>query len=144
MGSERRFVRKRPAALTTDACIIWHPSQWETYYETPVNAYCMFRNTFTLSENGIEGVLRVFADSRYMLWINGQYVTRGPARSNPSFQYYDVVDICNFLKRGENTIALLVVYYGYGTGHSISRIPALFVDGSVRDAAGQRVLIQSH
>lgn len=144
MGNERRFVRTRPAVLITDACIIWHPSQWRTYYETPVNAYCMFRSTFTLPEDPGEGMLRIFADSRYMLWVNGQYVTRGPARSNPGFQYYDTVDIRSCLKRGENTIAFLVVYYGYGTGHSISRIPALFVDGSVRDTAGHVVPVQSH
>lgn len=137
MENRRRFVRKRPAVLRTDSSIIWHPSQWETYYETPKNSYCMFRKSVVLSEMPQEGMLRIFADSRYMLWINGQYAARGPARSDPDFQYYDVIDIQPFLKKGKNTIAVLVVYYGYGTGHSISRIPALFVEGSVKDAESQ-------
>ena len=53
--------------------------------------YFYFRQTFTLSESEIAtGVLHVCADSRYRLWLNGQLVGHGPARSDPSFQYFDI------------------------------------------------------
>ena len=52
--------------------------------------------------------LHLFADVRYMLWVNGRYVERGPARFEPAAPEYDSVDITKFLRAGENLISILV------------------------------------
>jgi alpha-L-rhamnosidase len=66
------------------------------------------RRTFTLG-NGFEGVLlRITASSQYQLYVNGEYVCRGPARCAPHHQSYDILDITEMLKVGENLIAVRV------------------------------------
>lgn len=58
---------------------------------------------------------RIAADSKYWMWINDSLVVfegglkRGP---NPEGTYYDVVDLSPYLKEGENTLAVLLWYFG--------------------------------
>jgi alpha-L-rhamnosidase len=44
-----------------------------------------------------------------MLWINGKYVLRGPARFNPKGPEYDTDDMTSYLQRGDNEIVVLVM-----------------------------------
>jgi hypothetical protein len=55
---------------------------------------------------------RVSADSRYVLWVNGAEVARGPVRGNPRKLRYDLVDLAPQLREGENLIAVLARFYG--------------------------------
>jgi len=41
----------------------------------------LFRTTFEVSEIPSQSPARLTADSRYILWVNGREVGRGPARS---------------------------------------------------------------
>ena len=72
----------------------------------------LFRRTFELFEVPAEAPARLTADSRYVLWVNGQEVGRGPARSQPFRQRYDSYDLKPFLAVGRNVVAVLVTYYG--------------------------------
>ena len=72
----------------------------------------MFRKTFDLQVVPSEAPARITADSRYVLWVNGREVGRGPARSQPYRQRYDGYDLAPFLSAGRNVIAVLVTYYG--------------------------------
>lgn len=143
----RRFVRPSIDTLnylTTSAKLIWHPSQRETYYDKPVNSYCQFRYRFILPEQkAVSSTFRMFADSKYALYINGKYVTKGPARSDPNYQYYDAVDVTSYLLPGENVLAVLALYYGYGTGHSMNRVPCFFLDGDITLESGETVAVKS-
>ncbi|MBQ8510673.1 MAG: hypothetical protein IJ493_12270 [Clostridia bacterium] len=128
----RRFVRDSIDSvgyLTTSAKLIWHPAEREIYYDKPRDSYICFHKRFSLDEKPAASTFRIFADSSHLLYVNSFPVTRGPARSDPSFQYYDTPDLVPYLAAGENIIAVLVLYYG--TGHSMNRIPALFVDGEI-------------
>lgn len=138
-----RFFRQRPAhesiSWANETAIIWHPSEVETHYEQPRNAFCRFRRTFELNRAPRQATIRLFADSRYRLFVNGHYVGRGPGRSDPRWQYYDTWDIGPLLGAGANTLAVLALHYGYGTGQSMHRIPAFLAqcdwtedDGSIR------------
>ena len=73
---------------------------------------CMFRRTFDVEVLPAEAPTRISADSRYVLWVNGQEVGRGPARSQPYRQRYDSYDLAPYLSAGRNVIAVLVTYYG--------------------------------
>ncbi len=59
----------------------------------------MFRRTFDLEVVPEEAPARITADSRYVLWVNGQEVGRGPARSQPFRQRYDSYDLAPYLTR---------------------------------------------
>ncbi|HEY6593351.1 MAG TPA: family 78 glycoside hydrolase catalytic domain [Asanoa sp.] len=71
-----------------------------------------FRRTFELAEVPHEAAARLTADSRYVLWVNGREVGRGPARSQPSRLRYDTYDLAPHLVTGRNVVAVLVTYYG--------------------------------
>ncbi len=72
----------------------------------------MFRTTFDLQVLPAEASGRITADSRYVLWLNGNEVGRGPVRSQPYRQRYDSYDLLPYLAVGANAIAVLVTYYG--------------------------------
>lgn len=67
-----------------------------------------FRKEFEINSVPRDAKMMIFADSRYVLWINGSYVERGPCRFDPKGPQYDIVDIHNHLRKGKNTIAVLV------------------------------------
>lgn len=75
--------------------------------------YAVFRKTFYLDDIATKGPeVEIFADSRYLLWINGKYVSRGPVRFNPKSPEYDVIPVENYLRKGQNVISVLVHSFG--------------------------------
>ena len=75
-------------------------------------ARAFFRKTFALAQVPARVPARITADSRYLLFVNGQEAYRGPIRGQPRRLTYDMLDLAPYLKPGENTVAILVVYYG--------------------------------
>jgi alpha-L-rhamnosidase len=75
----------------------------------------LFRRSLELSTVPTAAPARLTADSRYILWVNGQEVGRGPARSQPLRQRYDEYDLAPYLRTGSNVVAVLVTYYGQAT-----------------------------
>ncbi|MEF2244736.1 family 78 glycoside hydrolase catalytic domain [Paenibacillus sp. IITD108] len=90
---------------------------WGAGEESPRNEWRCFRKSFYIGEKDIEsGSLRITADSRYVLFVNGKQLGRGPVRSWPAELSYDTYDIKHLLKAGqENTIAVLVLHFGVST-----------------------------
>jgi hypothetical protein len=83
-----------------------------------------FRRTFDLPAEPTTGALQIFADARYLLWVNGEYVERGPGRFQPNGPEYDSVNVVSHLKRGKNAIAVLVA--GNLSGGKVMRhVPGL-------------------
>ena len=72
----------------------------------------LFRRTFDLEKVPAKVPTRITADSRYVLWVNGREVGRGPIRSQPYRHRYDSYDLAPYLTTGHNVIAVLVTYYG--------------------------------
>jgi hypothetical protein len=72
-----------------------------------------YRRSFELDEVPSSVPARLTADSRYVLFVNGAEVGRGPIRSQPRRLRYDEYDLAPFLSRGRNTISVLVTYYGH-------------------------------
>ena len=97
----------------------------------PGSWYC-FRNTISISDNPESVELAIAADSKYWLWINGELqvreggLKRGP---NPRDTYRDILASLPALKQGDNTIAILVWYFGKnGFSHRTSKTPGLTFD----------------
>lgn len=90
---------------------------WSEGDSSPRNEWRCFRRAFEVPEIGWdEASIRITADSRYVLMVNGQQVGRGPVRSWPFEQAYDTYEIDHLLLRGkQNTIAVFVNHFGVST-----------------------------
>ena len=115
-------------------------AQWIWAVETDATRHFYFRRDFDLPSKPASAVLRITADDRYRVWINGSEIGSGPARSKPSHQSYDEYEIhWEALGEGWNSIAVLATHYGIGTAYSCIGKPGLlaqldmtFEDGSTR------------
>ncbi len=89
------------------------------------NRHILFRKkaNFAKTENAI---LRITADDYYKLYINGRFVTQGPAPSYPSSYYYNEIDVSDYLCEGENTFAVHTYYQGL-----VNRV---WVSGDMRES----------
>lgn len=59
----------------------------------PAEAHGLFRKRIILTAVPACAPARITADSRYILYVNGEEVFRGPARSQPRRTQYDLFDI---------------------------------------------------
>ena len=76
-------------------------------------AYLNFRRDIVLHEAPHKAAFTLTADSRYRLWINGDYVARGPARAWPHAMQLDTLDVTKYLRPGPNHLAIQVYCPGY-------------------------------
>jgi hypothetical protein len=80
------------------------------------NRHILFRKTFSLEK--IPEIAQIFitCDDYYKLYINGRFVGQGPAPSY-HFQYnYNTIDVAEYLRTGENLIAVHTLYQASSTG----------------------------
>ena len=100
-----------------------------------------YRMNLHLNDEPSDVELRIAADSKYWLWVNGELrvreggLKRGP---NPKDTYCDVLRGAQGLCEGDNTVAVLVWYFGKdGFSHRNSPTPGLAfllsVDGKILD-----------
>ena len=85
-------------------------AQWITCPSVPLRAYGVyhFRKTMDLPEKPEHFIIHVSADNRYLLYVNGIAVGRGPARGSLYNWNFDSYDIAIQLRSGKNVIAALV------------------------------------
>jgi len=81
-------------------------------YEAPdQRRYVALRKTLALDAVPERMPARICAESRYVLWVNGVEIARGPVRVNPRRRTYDVVDLASHLGAGPNVLAVLGCFY---------------------------------
>lgn len=111
-------------------------AQWIWGEETAPNTYCYFRGKLLLPEIPLRGTLRVFADSRYQLWVNGVYVGQGPTPFKRPYLFVDDFDVARHLRGGANVVALLVHYHGVNHCTYTKGPPGLIAELVVDDSDG--------
>jgi hypothetical protein len=79
------------------------------------NRWFLFRKTVQLEAPAARAHFSITVDGRYVLFVNGERLGRGPVRCSPLFQRYDDYDLASALRPGVNTIAVLVHTYGRDT-----------------------------
>jgi len=80
-----------------------------------------------------DATLHLFASSRYLLYVNGEVVASGPARSYPEHPEFDSIDLRPHLVAGTNRIAVQVLSFGTSS-FQLRRQPGAFAAwGAVRD-----------
>ncbi len=82
-----------------------------THPEKLKNRHILYRKSFEL-ERAERVILRITADDYYKLYINGSFVTMGPAASYPNCYRYNELDVTEFVKEGRNVIAVHTYYQG--------------------------------
>ncbi len=89
-------------------------SKWLWHGEAGLNRYVLFRKNVTLKST--ENVFfMISCDTNYVLKINGEFVGCGQYLALPENKFFDKISIDKFLKKGANTIDILVYYQGVGT-----------------------------
>jgi len=89
---------------------------WDGGEPSPHNFYLYVRKEFELPADAVSAKIRVTADSRYILYVNGRMVGRGPVKSDRRWLYYDEWNPDKTqLQQGKNVIAALVHHYGEWT-----------------------------
>ena len=125
------------AQPTVTAKWIWRKQDSYTKYNDTIVA----RKTFELPQVA-SAQLSITADTRYRLFINGDWVNDGPCRSWPDRYQYDVIDVSSYLKPGENEIRIIAKYFGVGTFHQIPQQAGLLaqLDATTTDGKSIRVV----
>ncbi|MFC4306422.1 alpha-L-rhamnosidase C-terminal domain-containing protein [Cohnella boryungensis] len=118
---------------------IWAPD-WKPEDEAGVGRFVYFRKTVNLGEGDHSCIVRVSADSRYLLFVNGKAVSRGPCKGDRFAWYYETVEVGDLLVEGTNVFAVQVLRYPYAGGgnESVWRtpLPGLYVHADIRDEKG--------
>lgn len=102
----------------------------------------LFRKKIYLNTNAESAVIRISADSRYKLYINGRFVEAGPSKGDAQIWFYDEISIRPYLTKGENVLAVVVLRFPmkpWAGNQSIigTHTPGLFLQGSIRDKRGK-------
>ena len=122
---------------------------WNWGETHPFHFFLMARKSVDLDGIPPSAKLHITAADRYLLYVNGQYLGRGPARSDPQRKSYDTYSVAAHPGAGKNCIAVLAYHYGashnyrYGFSHNPSRDSraGLFVQLELTRADGTRQMI---
>jgi len=111
---------------------------WAEGADDPLLQFAYFRTTVMAAEERTAQV-RIGADSRYRLWVNGIPVGSGPARGTYDHPYYDTYTVP--LQQGMNTLAVKVEYYAIWGGGFFNSVQGgllceVEADGEVLTATG--------
>ena len=104
-------------------------AQWITHPQADLLNYGVFhfRKTIFLNDKPAIFPIRVSADNKYKLFVNGIYVSSGSVLGDANNWFYDSIDIAPFLVNGENTIAALVWNFGNEKGENQISMKSAFI-----------------
>lgn len=115
------MVPKRSFPLALLACLLLSPAfgqasgqrwtaTWIAHPDDPGDEFGVwnFRRSFELEAVPDSFLVRVSADNRYRLFVNGIAVSEGPARGDLMHWRYETVDLSPHLEPGSNILAAVV------------------------------------
>jgi hypothetical protein len=123
-----------------DSKWIWSPT-WGVGDDAEAGIW-LFRKTLDIKGAVREAALRISADTRYKLYINGALVEVGPGRGDNQIWFYDAMSIVPYLHEGANVLAVAVLRYPLDPAkgnHGMFRTatPGLFLTGQIVDEGGE-------
>ncbi len=91
----------------------WHAS-WITHPTAPLREPIVlhFRRMVAFSAVPSSYIVRVSADNRFILYVNGKRVGDGPARGDLTHWRYETFDLAPYIKTGDNAITATVWNFG--------------------------------
>ena len=114
---------------------------WTEGEVDPYHFFLMARRDLKLDGRPQEAVLKVTAADRYLLYVNGVYLGRGPARSDPRWKSYDSYEVAPHLRQGDNTVAILAYHYGCHNNYTRDARAGLFAQLEVDGPDGGRQIV---
>ncbi len=138
LGSGLAQAEEQKEAIRWQANWIWCKGE-----ESPRNFYLYARKEVEISAPVESAEFNCTADSRYQLFINGELIGRGPARSDPRWQSYDKYEVSAYLHPGKNVIAALIHHYGVDTASYIRGRGAFLFQGEIMSTNGEGLTILS-
>jgi hypothetical protein len=87
---------------------------WITHPDAPPKGPVVleFRRDFDLASVPAHAMVRVSADNRFILYVNGSRVGAGPARGDPAHWRCETYDLAPFLRAGHNHLGAMVWNWG--------------------------------
>ena len=131
------LIAAAPPAQAEDRPRPWH-AQWIAAPDDNGNTAGVFhfRKTVSLAARPSHFVVRVSADNRYRLQVNGVEVSTGPARGDLMHWRYETVDLAPWLKAGTNVLAATVWNWGeFRPGAQVSKRTAFLMQSDDPTAA---------
>jgi alpha-L-rhamnosidase len=83
------------------------------------NCYVLFRKSFVTSSKSAR--LHITADQSYQIYVNEEYVCRGPARGFQENWPFDTIDLAKYLRKGKNTLAVRAHNPGFSNFQYITK-----------------------
>ena len=113
LGAQIRLDGYRQADINPELFAGRWKARWISMPKEPANVYGVYhmRKTFELTEVPSRFIVHVTADNRYKLYLNGQFVSLGPARGDIYNWNFETVDLAPYLKKGKNVLAAVVWNY---------------------------------
>ena len=128
-NKDYRFKKREISLLSPGrAKLIWSDTNNKFLPWINCNSFCMFRKKFKVDFVPVNGKLKVMADSKLCLYINGKFVKRTLYSGLVSARIYDELDITKYIVPGENIIAILALHYGYDTVYCQNDRPGLLYE----------------
>ncbi|MFQ3548358.1 MAG: family 78 glycoside hydrolase catalytic domain [Armatimonadota bacterium] len=129
---KKRFHRKKKIPMKNDKRMDLN-AKWIWIYNEipPVNYYLYARKTFKLTSKPKSAIINITADSKYKLFVNGEYVGKGSVRAPIDCFYVDTHNIEPYLKRGNNVIAVLVHHFGENSYSYIHKKAGLICEAKI-------------
>ena len=123
-----------PELKLGEARWIWATVELEKPFQ-----FVRFRKTFELKGRPESVRVLVTGDTFYRLWINGQLVMHGPARSVAGKATLDPLDVTPYLKAGKNTI-LADAFYGVCLFEALAQAPGFLCQLEWKEDGQDRVM----
>ena len=110
---QAKFI-SHPDFAALEPIYIYHKQHDNPPYSHPaelINKHIIYRRKAVLG--GFQkATLKISADDYYKLYVNGKYVTEGPASAYHTHYFYNEIDLTDYLAEGENTFAVHTFYQG--------------------------------
>jgi hypothetical protein len=78
-----------------------------------------FRRSFHVVGEVESASIQLFAEAKYLLYVNGKFIDRGPCFHHPMVAPFDQIDLTEHLNLGSNVIAILVQAINIGLHNHI-------------------------
>ena len=117
---------------------------WASDGQDHPNRFVCFRRVLDVEGAVSEAKVLLTADSRYEVFVNGEWLGHGPPRSWPSLWPVDPYDLRALLRPGRNVVAVLVQHIGTGTFQYLAEEPGLLAQIDWTDAAGAHSVVTDH
>lgn len=110
LAAQIRLEGDRQADINPDLIAGSWSAYWISVPGEPLDDFGVYhmRKTFELESVPERYIVHATADNRYKLYVNGRFVSLGPARGDIYNWSYETIDLAPYLKPGRNVLAAVV------------------------------------